>query len=63
MKKKRLIYEINTARHSLMKYLDGQSREILDVSVVQMTEGFNEAEIETVSRFLKHVAHTFNQEN
>ena len=142
MKNKRLIYKLNTARHSLMKYLDGQSRELLDVSVAQMTtlmilheqdgclmkdlaqrlmldrsavtglakrmearglitkspchedtratrlfmtktgkamlgdgvgllqgvnqqmtEGFSDEEIETVSRFLKHVAHTFNQEN
>lgn len=141
MKKRRLIYEINTARHCLMKYLDSQSRELLDISVVQMTalmllheqdgclmkeladklmldksavtglakrmqareliekvpcsedsratrlkitdkgrrilgsgvgmlqgvnqqmtEGFSEDEIATVSRFLQHITQTFNQE-
>lgn len=37
MSRRRLIYQLNLARHSLMKYLDAGCREQLGVSVVQLT--------------------------
>lgn len=36
-KKRRLIYQINLARHAMMKYLDAGSREALGVSATQLT--------------------------
>ncbi|TQV72204.1 MarR family transcriptional regulator [Aliikangiella marina] len=36
-KKRRLIYQINVARHAMMKYLDAGSRETLGVSATQLT--------------------------
>lgn len=35
--KRRLIYQINTARHAMMKSLDAGCNEALDISVVQLT--------------------------
>ena len=35
--KRRLIYQVNTARHCMMKFLDTGSREQLGVSVTQLT--------------------------
>ncbi len=35
--KRRLIYQINLARHSMMKYLDAGSRQKLGVTATQLT--------------------------
>lgn len=35
--KRRLVYEINTARHCMMKFLDAKSKNELGISVVQLT--------------------------
>ena len=36
-KQRRLVYQLNTARHCMMKFLDSGSREQLGISVVQLT--------------------------
>ena len=36
-RKRRLIYELNSARHCMMKYLDSGCRKALGISVVQLT--------------------------
>ena len=65
-RKRRLISQINQARHTMMKAMDkGENLLVQGMSLLKevnakMNQGFDEAELDTVSRYLQHVTRIFS---